>query len=224
MRKWLACAAGALLASLASLAFADSATIYRWKDADGRVNYGNLPPPGVRAQPLDAAGRVTVVPALERPVPVAPARPDESERLERLERELEAERQLRHERDQAAIERELERARSRSECEEKYREPCDEDGHPVGRRFIVVPMRPAFPPAKGKPVQRPPEAVGQRPEAYGRPEGKGRPEAQPRPEGRGRPEGRQRDDSAAVGAPAFPPRRRVADDITRPDERRPVPR
>lgn len=204
---WAACAIGVLLASAS---MADDAAVYRWKDRDGRINYGNLPPPGVRAEPLDADGRLTVVPApVRQPVPT-PVAPSDAERLERLERALEAERALRLDRDEADRERETQGARSQAECEARYREPCDVDGQPIGRRYIVVPTRPHRPP-----VLRP-----DRPPGDSRPPHPGAPSRGERPP--------QRPSGEAARPPREPPdntrRERVADDITRPDDRRPAPR
>lgn len=141
-RGWIVCSLGM---ALSFQSFADDAVVYRWKDGDGRVNYGNAPPEGVRAERVDASSRITVLPAL---VPTAPPQgqsadsPAAAERLDRLERELEAERQSRRD-TQAAIEQQVqERARRKAECEEKYRESCDEDGQPSAKRFIVIPARP----------------------------------------------------------------------------------
>jgi len=132
---------------------ADATEVFRWKDREGRINYGNMPPPGVKAEPVDGRGLLTVVPA---PVlPPAPPPPPPEERLERLERELETERQLRLDAEAAARERESARAASKAECEALHREACDDDGQPVGRRYILVPQRP-FPHLPGVPPARPP--------------------------------------------------------------------
>ncbi|MBR0568878.1 DUF4124 domain-containing protein [Azoarcus sp. L1K30] len=141
-RGWIVCGLGM---ALSFSAFAEDAVVYRWKDRDGRVNYGNAPPEGVRAEPVDASSRITVVPAL---APTAPSgrqptdTPAAAERLDRLERELEAERQSRRDTEAAVEQQAQERARRKIECEEKYRESCDEDGQPSAKRFIVIPARP----------------------------------------------------------------------------------
>ena len=46
-----------VLAVLAALAFAAAATAqtYKWVDKDGKVRYGDQPPPGVKATPLKGA-------------------------------------------------------------------------------------------------------------------------------------------------------------------------
>lgn len=198
----------------ASLAMAEDAVVYRWKDHDGRVNYGNLPPPGVGAEPLDARGRLTVVPAPVIPRRPAPATPSEADRLERLERELETERALRLERDQAERERAAQRAGLQAECEARYREPCDADGQPVGRRYIVVPVRPPHRPPVLRPPRPPVDVVPKPPARRGAP---GRDERAPyhASDGAFRPIRPQ---------PETAPRRRAADDVTRPYDRRPAPR
>lgn len=125
--------------ALANVAVAD--TVYRWKDASGQLNYGTQPPPGVKAEPLGDRGSVTVMPA-----PAVPAAPAASSgtaaRVERLERELEEERRLRREDAAREQDEEARRAQARAECERQYREPCDEEGRPLGSspsNYIVVP-------------------------------------------------------------------------------------
>ena len=142
---WLLCLAGVLSTFEA---YADDSAVYRWKDAAGRTSYGNMPPPGVRAERVEASGRINVVPAPETAQPaVMPAAPaDTAARLERLERELEAERALRLQAEAEAEDRERDRVRLKAECESKYREPCDDDGQPAGKRYIVVPARPHYRP------------------------------------------------------------------------------
>ncbi|AWI81723.1 hypothetical protein CEW87_21635 [Parazoarcus communis] len=148
-RNWLALGTGILMAFSAC---ADDAEVFRWKDREGRINYGNMPPPGVDAEPVGGRGRLTVVPA---PVlPPAPPPPPPESRLDRLERELEAERQLRLDAEAAEQAREIERAQLKAECEARYREPCSDDGEPAGKRYIVVPPRP-FPHLPGMPTVRP---------------------------------------------------------------------
>lgn len=124
-------------------------TVYRWRDAGGQLNYGTQPPPGVKAEALGGRGSVTVLPPSPASAePAAPADPTAA-RLERLERELEAERQARRDdaERQAAERREQEAQaeQTRAECERRYREPCDEYGQPLAPRYIVTPARP-YPP------------------------------------------------------------------------------
>jgi uncharacterized protein DUF4124 len=43
-----------VLAAALALSFAAAAQQYRWVDKDGRVQYGDVPPPGVKATPMRA--------------------------------------------------------------------------------------------------------------------------------------------------------------------------
>jgi hypothetical protein len=145
-------ALAAVTLAVVPLALADA--VYRWKDAQGRVNYGNLPPPGVKAELLDR-GTMSVAPAPVM-VPRPPAESVESaRRLDRLEAELEEERRLRLEAEQRADEGAERRERARAECEAQFREPCDDEGRPVGPRYIVVPGRPVWHHPGGRPPHPP---------------------------------------------------------------------
>lgn len=129
-RIWLWMAAGMAVANVAA---AD--TVYRWKDAGGQLNYGTQPPPGVKAEPLGDRGNVTVVPA---PAVAPAASGGTAARVERLERELEEERRLRREQADRTQEEEARRAQARADCEREYREPCDEEGRPLGSTNVIV--------------------------------------------------------------------------------------
>lgn len=53
--------------------------VYKWVDADGRIQYGDAPPKGVNAKPV--SGGVTVMPAFKAPpVPNAAKKPKAEER------------------------------------------------------------------------------------------------------------------------------------------------
>lgn len=54
--------------------------VYKWVDADGRVQYGNNPPKGVNAKPV--AGGVTVVPALKMPARAQESAPASAREIE----------------------------------------------------------------------------------------------------------------------------------------------
>jgi hypothetical protein len=84
----------ALLFALLAAAASAAADTYRWIDARGAVNYGSATPAGAReVRRLDeAAGRVSTIPAVP-PAQLARERERLLEaRIERLERELEAQR------------------------------------------------------------------------------------------------------------------------------------
>ncbi len=156
-----------LCTALTCSAFAQDTQIYRWTERDGRVSYGTQPPQGVRAEPLGERGSVSVVPAPPLPAPEDIETRRAKERAELLEQELKEERRLRQESEA----REVERTKARAECEERYREECNDDGEPVGRRYIVVPQRrPAWEhpppqtwPAPTSPALRPPAREPQKP-------------------------------------------------------------
>ncbi|ATE59230.1 hypothetical protein CCZ27_03990 [Thauera sinica] len=175
-------AMAAALVALAAAAESRAAdAIYRWVDRNGRVNYGNLPPPGTKAELIDGGG-LTVVPAPAAPPPDAAGT---TRRIERLETELENERRLRREAEERAEEaRETEdearraREKARADCEERLREPCDEEGRPLGSRYIVVPPRPYLPPVPprgGRPHRPDGEAPPPRPPRQGVPAPDGMP-------------------------------------------------
>jgi hypothetical protein len=52
-----------LLVALAAFAAAASAQQYKWVDRNGRVQYGDTPPPGVNARPLRGSARPPAPPA-----------------------------------------------------------------------------------------------------------------------------------------------------------------
>ncbi len=64
-RRWLALAGRLLLALPGGFAFAGDGEVYTWKDAAGRVHYGNRPPEGQAAEPVQLNAKpVTVHPTL----------------------------------------------------------------------------------------------------------------------------------------------------------------
>lgn len=157
---WRARGAAAALGLLAAGA-ACGDDIYRWKDRDGRVNYGSVPPAGVTAERIDP-GAVSVMPAPSRPRPQADG-PDTARRLDRLESELDEERRLRRDAEARADEQAERRTRAREECEERLREPCDEEGRPLASPYVIVPPYGVRPPhrhdGRWPPPLRPPRVV-----------------------------------------------------------------
>lgn len=113
--------------------------VYRWTDSRGQVNYGNQPPPGVRAEALGDKGALSVLPAppvVPRPAVHAelpPASPVSAPAPEPA----------------AADEH------KRIECEERLRVPCDDSGHALRPALVVVPQRPRHPPALSPPPRSP---------------------------------------------------------------------
>lgn len=57
MKKWFVFAVALAICSAAS------AQQYKWVDKDGKVQYGDVPPPGVKATPLKAPASAPVAPA-----------------------------------------------------------------------------------------------------------------------------------------------------------------
>jgi uncharacterized protein DUF4124 len=135
--------------------------IYKWVDEKGVVNYGTTPPPGkpVKQLPVDAPG-VTVVPADHLPPPPPPTtKSPVDERVEKLEKALEAEKSARESQKQ----REEERRRAAiAQCEANRGVDCAQDpyqqmdgGFVVPRRAILRPHPIPSPPPLHKPP--PPE-------------------------------------------------------------------
>lgn len=83
------------------------AEVYRWTDADGRVHYGNRPPPDTAARPID-------VPAATSSTPSASV--DESVRRERQRRLLESFRYEREQKKAGAARAEQARQRRAEQC------------------------------------------------------------------------------------------------------------
>src|SRR5262245_33554085 len=57
------------------LCFAAAAQQYRWVDQNGRVQYGDVPPPGVKATRLRGASGAAAAPASPEAASAAPAKP-----------------------------------------------------------------------------------------------------------------------------------------------------
>lgn len=144
--------AGAAL--LCALAGAAQAQVYKWVDAAGKTHYSNTPPANPKsAKRIEEAGeRVTVYtpdPALSRALD-ARARPERSDarteaRVEKLERDLEAERAARRAREEEVRTRQMAEAERRAAEAERMVLP----GAPYYYAPIPVPVtkrRQAFAP------------------------------------------------------------------------------
>jgi len=118
----------ALAIGMAWLAIGDAgaAEIYKWKDEKGVVHYSNTPPPkDANASVLDESkGKVSVVPAYKAPDAPRGANDAElQERVRRLERDLERERQSQS---AAAQSQSDAYARWRADCLAQRRSDCDD--------------------------------------------------------------------------------------------------
>lgn len=98
-----------LIAFAAALAFAGGALAqqYKWVDKDGRVRYGDVPPPGVNAKPLRApSGPATPAPGATAKEagnkPLTPAQQEAEFRKRRLEAEKAQEKQAKAAEDEKA--------------------------------------------------------------------------------------------------------------------------
>jgi hypothetical protein len=74
MKRVLLCAVWLVCSGVAS------ATVYKWVDAQGKVQYGDSPPDGVNAQVVEMPGSHSAPPAAERSAPShAPAKPSSAD-------------------------------------------------------------------------------------------------------------------------------------------------
>jgi hypothetical protein len=111
-----------VLVCVLSLAFAAGAAAqaYRWVDKDGRVRYGDMPPPGVKATPLGLpqGGGVNVAPAAPDAAakgaskgPLTPAEQEKEYRKRQAEGQKSREKEEKEQRDAAAKQENCARAR-----------------------------------------------------------------------------------------------------------------
>ncbi len=148
----LASAAGAfallLVAPFGWTGASDASEIYKWKDEKGVVHYSNSPPPqGANATVLDESkSKVSVVPAYKPPEGALGSAGDPAlqDRVRRLERELDQERQSQS---AAAQSQASAYEQWRAQCLEQRRTDCDNPN------AAVAPIYSGFPPAQ---VVRPP--------------------------------------------------------------------
>lgn len=148
----------AIAAALVSVGAIDAAEIYKWKDEKGVVHYSNTPPPqGTDASVLDEnKGKVSVVPAYKAPDGAATSGNDAAlqDRVRRLERQLELERQSQAVAPQSEADA---YARWRADCLAQRRTDCDDPnaaaipvyGYPPPTVVRPPPSRPGRPNAPG---------------------------------------------------------------------------
>ena len=136
--------------------------LYKWKDAQGKVHYGDAPPPGVRATPL--SGGVSVVPSLPPEAVESHAgtrtesagggidNPDAARRARAAEAESRQQEQAR---------REAERKRLIERCEANRGTDCEDEvddllsGQP-GRTYVPYWLEPPPPSHRPPRPHRPP--------------------------------------------------------------------
>ena len=81
MKRLLLLSSSVLLGgALAGAAFAQQ---YKWVDKDGRTQYGDQPPPGVKATPLRPPPAGTAAPAAQKPAGKAPSAADKDSELKK---------------------------------------------------------------------------------------------------------------------------------------------
>ncbi len=90
---------GFALAFAACIAAGAHAQAYRWTDKNGHVQYGDVPPPGVRATPLTISTPPVLTGTGEKP-PLTPAQEEQQFRKRQLEKQK-AEEKTAQEREQA---------------------------------------------------------------------------------------------------------------------------
>ena len=151
IRDSLALLVTAALASTGAIA----AEIYKWKDEKGVVHYSNSPPPkGANATVLDESkSKVSVVPAYKPPdgAPVPGGDSALQDRVRRLERDLEQERQS-----QSAATRSQADAYEqwRAECLAQRRTDCDDPNASIAPVYGGYPAPQVVRPP-GRPVKPP---------------------------------------------------------------------
>lgn len=128
-----------------------TAQVYKWTDERGGVHYGNKPPPNARnVSPMSMDnGRVSVVPGI---TPETVNTTSDQRRIDRLERELDAERRV----NRAAQGGTLSYQAWREQCLAERRVDCDDPNR--GTAWVpdygVVPVYPV-PPVVRPPINRP---------------------------------------------------------------------
>jgi hypothetical protein len=156
----------AALISFSTIATAD--TVHRWKDENGVINYGHMPPAGVRSTPIQTIDplRVTRPPGATADSPTAPASPVNLDRnAVRDEVEQALRQQSANQAAEAREQAEAARLAAKKRCEAQRRVDCDDPaalddsfyGVPpriVRRHFPIQPLYPPISPP-GQPAERP---------------------------------------------------------------------
>jgi hypothetical protein len=130
------------------------AQVYKWTDERGSVNYGNKPPPNARNVTLvrEDDGRVSTVPGLSPEVMESQQNRADQRRIDRLERDLEAQRRANRATGSGA-----EYQAWREQCLAERRVDCDDPNRGVIYTPGYVPGYPVYPvpPIARPPINRP---------------------------------------------------------------------
>lgn len=142
-------------------AIAQDVPIYRWVTSDGVTHYSTSPPENYSAEQLDQSRtRLNVVPAPPLHQTTETERiEDPEERINRLQQEVDAMRRQRREDEARALAAEQARVTARINCEERFRQPCNDQGEPISTRTVIMPPQWNRPPAwhpPSPPPQTPP--------------------------------------------------------------------
>lgn len=140
-------------AALLALETSHADEIYKWKDEKGVVHYSNTPPPqGAGATVLDESkGKVSVVPAYKPPsaAPSTGSDPALQDRVRRLERELDQERQSQS----AATQNQTQTYEQwREQCLAQRRTDCDDPGAAAAPVYDGYPGPQVVRPPPGRPI------------------------------------------------------------------------
>jgi hypothetical protein len=140
-------------AALLALETSHADEIYKWKDEKGVVHYSNTPPPqGAGATVLDESkGKVSVVPAYKPPsaAPGTGSDPALQDRVRRLERELDQERQSQS----AATQNQTQTYEQwREQCLAQRRTDCDDPGAAAAPVYDGYPGPQVVRPPPGRPI------------------------------------------------------------------------
>lgn len=130
------------------------AQVYKWTDERGSVNYGNKPPPNARNVTLvrEDDGRVSTVPGLSPEAMESQQNRADQRRIDRLERDLEAQRRANRAAGSGA-----EYQAWRDQCLAERRVDCDDPNRGVIYTPGYVPGYPVYPvpPIARPPINRP---------------------------------------------------------------------
>jgi hypothetical protein len=131
------------------------AQVYRWTDERGSVNYGSKPPPNARNVSVmrEDEGRVSTVPGVPPELVSSQQERADQRRIDRLERDLDAQRRANRAQSGSAGGSSLEYQAWREQCLAERRVDCDDPNRGWVNSPGWVPGYPIYP---VPPVARPP--------------------------------------------------------------------